>query len=60
MYPPGSAYKSAGGGSSGGPLPASCPSEWPTKTGYLTQGAYSPPDCSHSSLEAIDIGKQGK
>jgi len=39
-----------------GDPPEECPSGWPTNSGYITQGAYSPPQCSHRSLEAIDIG----
>lgn len=35
--------------------PTECPSIWPTNTGYITQGAYTP-IYSHRTVEAIDIG----
>lgn len=43
-----------------GEPPEDCPSIWPTNSGYITQGAYTPPscgrNCSHSTTESIDIG----
>ncbi|MGD8743970.1 MAG: M23 family metallopeptidase [Candidatus Woesebacteria bacterium] len=55
-----------------GDCPDECPSVWPTDEGYITQGAYPAPlsctcknkdtgevyacNCSHTNMEAIDIG----
>lgn len=39
-----------------GKPPEECPAIWPTDTGYITQGAYTPSGFSHHTMEAIDIG----
>ncbi len=39
-----------------GEPPEECPAEWPIDSGYITQGAYTPSNYSHHSIEAIDIG----
>jgi murein DD-endopeptidase MepM/ murein hydrolase activator NlpD len=39
-----------------GEPPEECPHEWPIDSGYITQGAYTPSNYSHHSMEAIDFG----
>ena len=53
MVPP--SVETSGGG---GTLAGACPDIWPTDGGYLTQGSFAP-QCTHASLEAIDVGISG-
>lgn len=55
----GEVYGEQAAGSAGvciGDCPENCPRIWPTNAGYFTQGAYSSSCCSHSRMEAVDIG----
>jgi|GEM_PF-1542412 murein DD-endopeptidase MepM/ murein hydrolase activator NlpD len=37
-----------------GPIPPGCPSGWPTRSGYITQGPHT--SSTHYGAEAIDVG----